>query len=144
VTATRGVQDLPRSEIAAQRNGFKAIMYLFAVSVQVAEKNFKEALPLGGVKSKKVRGSSVDMLSRANAIVVPQATKAKATKKDKHAPVAAVEEEEDGDTAAPVDGAIDELDDAFDWPGIPRHGSMRHHRGCNVFGPTLPVVSWVA
>ena len=33
---------VPRTVMAAQRSGFKALMYIFAIGIQVAEKNTKE------------------------------------------------------------------------------------------------------
>jgi len=51
----------PRAEMASLRNGFKAVMYLFAIFIQVAEKNTKDAAIAGaggakGGKKGKVRG----------------------------------------------------------------------------------------
>lgn len=56
VNSTRGAHEgAPRSEMAAHRSGFKAVMYLFAICIQVAEKNVKGApLTAAVAKGKKV------------------------------------------------------------------------------------------
>ena len=80
VTATRAsvteAIPQPRAEMAALRNGFKAAMYLFAIFIQVAEKNTKEAAIAGaggarGAKKGKVRARKVSTESHRSTALLP-------------------------------------------------------------------------